>query len=249
MQEQVMRIQAIKYTLAAVLMAAAGVPSMSQAQDTDDYERGADDQRADEDDGGDTLGVGTPEDQLPPSQDDNDPTPQAPAPELPESGIVEQAGTGGLVAYGRPGVLELGGAIGFTVGEDLTQLSLTPSIGWFVANNLELSLLLGFNYVEVGPDQTTFFSALVEPSFHLPFSDIVFGFLGLGAGVSVNDSGEAGFALAPRAGLNIMVGRSGILTPAVTYMWSATDVVHSGGQDFVGLSSAVAVNLGWTVMW
>src|SRR5690606_35643523 len=79
-------------------------------------------------------------------------------------GIVEQAGVGGEVGYGRAGVLELGGSAGFTAAADFTSANLTPSLGWFLLDNLQISGLLGVAYIEADDQDATMFSLLVEPS-------------------------------------------------------------------------------------
>jgi hypothetical protein len=250
----IMPLKALKHILAAMLIA-TWIPAVGWAQDEDDqddadsYEQDTESEE-EIDEEGPTLGAGEPDENLPPAQDDSDPQPTPPAPELPPAGVVEQAGVGGQVAYARSGVLEFGGFIGLLLADELTQFTLSPSVGWFVVNNFELSLLLGLDMAETDVDSATFFTAMIEPSLHLPFTETVFGFFGVGTGVSVDDDQQAGFVMAPRLGLNILVGRSGILTPAVRYMWSATDTLElADGTDLIGIDTAVAFNLGWTVMW
>ncbi len=100
-------------------------------------------------------------------------------------------------------MLELGGSAGFTAGGDFTQVNVTPSIGWFVADNLQLSGRLGFSYVSTEEDDASLTTALIEPSYHLPFNRSTFGFLGLGMGAAHVSGGPGlGFALAPRLGAN-----------------------------------------------
>src|SRR6476661_6541752 len=101
----------------------------------------------------DDAGTGTPAKVAPPSEPGSLPDPQSdhdvqppvasPGANLPDTGIVEQAGVGGLIGYGRAGVLELGGSAGLQMSSEFRSLSVNPSIGWFVADNLELSAILG----------------------------------------------------------------------------------------------------------
>lgn len=208
--------------------------------------------------------VNPPPTELPPPQSDNDPTPPAAKPQGPNAGITKQAGVGGTQAYGRAGVLELGGAIGFTAAEDYAQFRATPSIGWFFADNLQLSFLLGINYTSISDgdveSSATAFSGVIEPSYHLPFSDTVFGFLGIGAGFGVvSSSTEAGgqtieddstgFLISPRLGMNFMVGRSGVLTPYLHVNYTTGDVLQVGNQNAVAVNVAYGGNIGYTVMW
>ncbi len=195
---------------------------------------------------GDNGDMGEP---LPESKSDDDMAPPVASPGTPSGGIVSQAGIGGQVGYGRAGVLELGGSAGFTAGSDFTQINITPSIGWFVADNLQLSGRLSFSYVKT-EESASLTTALIEPSYHLPFNRSVFGFAGLGMGVAhVSGGPGVGFALAPRIGAQFMVGRSGVLTPALLWQYTTHDTMDTGMGALLVVSSAVVANIGYTVMW
>jgi hypothetical protein len=202
-----------------------------------------------------TVGEGAPSEALPPPRSDHDPRPPVPAPTVPRTGVTEQAGVGGTQAYGRAGVLELGGSGGFAAASNYSRFELSPSIGLFLVDNLELSLLTGFNYFSVGATEdapkasATEFKALVEPSFHLPFSEVAFGFLGLGAGVNYVTGGDAGFALQPRLGANFLIGRSGVLTPALTVNYSTVDAIRTEVGTVLAVRTSYGMNIGYTVMW
>jgi hypothetical protein len=131
--------------------------------------------------------------------------------------------------YGRKGVFEFGGSVGFAWNKDIWDLDLTPSIGYFVADRIQLSLLVGISYESARlPDGTRGHQSrgtvLVEPSYHLPVCDALFVFGGLGAGFAYNGSNPA-FDLQPRVGLNVEVGRSGVFTPAF-----AMPILFGSGQ-------------------
>ena len=201
-------------------------------------------------------GTGTPPSALPPSRSDNDPAPQVAAPMVPAGGIVNQAGIGGSTAYGRPGVVELGGSIGLTLAGDLTQFNISPTVGWFFTDNLQLSGIIGFNYsstsTTVGSTtvstSASSLNVLVEPSYHLPINRSLFAFLGIGVGLGYADGPGAGFALAPRLGMNIMVGRSGILSPALQFVYSTSEVLRTPPGTFSGGNTSFGLNIGYTVM-
>jgi hypothetical protein len=203
------------------------------------------------------IGEGVPRDsgQLPPPRSDHDPQPMVPAPTVPQTGVTKQAGVGGTQAYARAGVMELGGSGGFSAASNYTRFSLSPSIGLFLVDNVELSLLTAFEYFRVGATDdapsahATEFKALIEPSFHLPFSDVAFGFLGLGAGVGYVTGGDAGFALQPRLGANFLVGRSGVLTPSFTVAYSTTDAIRTPAGTILAVQTSYGMNIGYTVMW
>jgi hypothetical protein len=157
----------------------------------------------------------TPSGQLPPATSDRDPAPPVPTPNIPgiNGDVVEQAGIGGTVGYARAGVLELGGAAGLTLADGIRAINFSPSVGWFLVDNLELSAILDITHMKAGDTSGTLFSVLAEPSFHLPFNRSMFGFVGLGVGAAYESDIGTGFAVAPRIGGEFLVGRSGIQRP------------------------------------
>lgn len=184
---------------------------------------------------------------------DQDPTPKPPKPDLAidEDGpkVEKQAGIGGVTAYATEGVVELGGSAGFTAAGDLMALDINPSIGWFISDNFELSGILGMTYAEVNGNDASAVSALVEPSYHLPFTDEVFGFAGLGAGVQYAQGAGTGLAVKPRLGMNLLVGRSGIFTPSINVGYSTVDANSGANGTVLTVEPSVGFNAGYTVMW
>ncbi len=196
------------------------------------------------------IGAGQPSEALPPPQSDNDPQPKAPSPLLnAPGGVTEQAGVGGTQSYGRAGVLELGGSAGFQASDGFTSVNVSPSIGWFFADNMQISFITGLAYNKAaGVDAVTFFKAVIEPSFHVPFTDTIFGFVGLGVGTAYNGN-KFGFDIAPRIGANFLVGRSGILTPAFVVDYSTVQVVNTAQGSLLAVKTAFGLQIGYTVMW
>ncbi len=189
---------------------------------------------------------------LPPPQSDNDPIPTAPQVEAPRNGITEQAGVGGNQAFARAGVMELGGSGSLTIAKGLREFSLSPSVGYFFMDNWQLSGIFTITSVKSGnADAETVVSALIEPSFHAPFSNTVFGFIGLGGGLSHSGSSgsDLGFSMAPRVGMKTLVGRSGLLTVDLRNTFVTNDVVETSRATLIGVSSILAVGAGYTVMW
>ena len=200
----------------------------------------------------DSTAAPTPDDSLPKPVSTHDPAPPVASPtaSLPADGVVEQAGVGGPVGYGRPGVLELGGAFGLTVASGIRDMNFAPSVGWFLANNLELSAIASVANVKAGDESATVWSAVLEPSYHLPFNRTTFGFLGMGVGAAYEQKMGTGLAVAPRIGANFLIGRSGILTPALTYEYITHDAMANGDDvTLVAITSALRVNVGYTAMW
>lgn len=195
------------------------------------------------------VGEGTPSGSLPPSRSDHDPQPQVAAPVVPRGGIVEQAGVGGTTAYGRAGVLELGGNIGLNIASNQTSLTIAPTIGWFFADNIEISGIIGYRYSNVSGVSAHSLQILAEPSVHLPLSRTIFAFAGVGLGLSYVDGPGAGFAVAPRIGMNFAIGRSGILTPALSFSYATNDVIQTPQGSLLAVSTSFGANVGYTVMW
>jgi len=193
---------------------------------------------------------------LPPPVSTKDPAPPVASPDmtLPPGGVVEQAGVGSPVGYGRPGVLELGGSAGLMIAPDFRNVNVSPSIGWFIADNLELSAILGVSNVKANTEEATVWSAVAEPSYHLPFNRTTFAFLGVGVGAAYVSQLGTGLAVAPRIGANLLVGRSGVLTPSLSYEYTthSVDTMSVGDMKDVTLlsvSSALRINVGYTAMW
>lgn len=205
-----------------------------------------------------TVGAGEPPQNLPPPRSDNDPQPMAPAPTVAATGVTEQAGVGGTQAYARAGVLELGGFANLTAAKDYLSIGFSPTIGYFFMDNVEISAILGINYSQISVGDVdlsqTVISLLAEPSFHLPFSQTLYGFLGVGFGLASQSSDPgpsagAGFAIAPRLGLNVMVGRSGIFTPALQGIYQTTEAISTPQGAVVAVKSSFGLQAGYTVMW
>ena len=190
---------------------------------------------------------------LPKPRSDDDAQPEVATPGVPSGGIVKQAGVGGQTGYGRAGVLELGGSASFRAGSGFQQASISPSLGWFLADNFQLSGMFDLGYVSTDNDSITTTSLLVEPSYHIPFNRSVFAFLGIGLGAAHVEDLGLGFATAPRVGMNVLVGRSGILTPSLSWQYTTHDaeIMDGAGTDTTTLavSSAARFNIGYTVMW
>jgi hypothetical protein len=211
-----------------------------------------------------TVGEGQPPQNLPPPTSYNEPAPPPPAPTVAMGGVTEQAGIGGTQAYARAGVLELGGFANFTFADSFTQIGFAPTVGWFFVDNLEISAIININYVnqdvtietpsgtESENVDSTVMLLLAEPSIHIPFQESLYGFLGVGFGLAHqggDDGAGTGFAIAPRLGVNVLVGRSGIFTPALTGVYQTTEAVQTPSGTVVGVSSSFGIQAGYTVMW
>ncbi len=193
-----------------------------------------------------------PRNALPPAESSHDPRPAAPSPLLGNRAatVVSQAGIGGPVAYARSGVLELGGMLAWTAQSGQSSIMVAPTLGWFLTDNFELSGIVQYNRQVTGDNAHSYITALVEPSFHLPVVDELFLFAGFGVGATGVTGQDLGFAIAPRVGMNVLVGRSGILTPSVT--WNAStnrSVTDAAGNTLLAMNSRWTANIGYSVMW
>ena len=61
--------------------------------------------------------------------------------------------------------------------------------------------------------------------------------------------GAAGLLIAPRLGMNFLVGRSGILTPYLNVDYTSAEVYNTPQGDAVAVDIAYGGNIGYTVMW
>src|SRR5690606_12909841 len=97
--------------------------------------------------------------------------------------------------YNEAGVVEVGGALGFSWTDELFTLDLGPTIGWFVVDGFEISLIGRLEYEnaeqEDGSREDGWTGSLVvEPSYHVPIHAealYAFGGLGIGAGYDGDD--------------------------------------------------------------
>jgi hypothetical protein len=152
-------------------------------------------------------------------------------------------------AYGERGTFEFGGAISAEWTSDLFVLDVGPQFGYFIRERIELSLLVDLIYENARePDGTRigtlFTSALLEPSYHPAVSESIAGLGGLGVGFQ-RETGHTLFELAPRLGLNFLVGNA-VLTPAVTMPILIGDKSGNGTtQVAVGVLAELEVSVAW----
>jgi hypothetical protein len=139
------------------------------------------------------------------------------------------AGMGSDLAYAEKSVVELGGMLAITHASQTTILRLAPSAGYFVFDSLELTLFPEFSVIDVSGTTDVSIGVMIEPSYHIAFSDTLYGFGGVGFGIRYSDDPGVDFALRPALGVDIMVGRSGILKPLVFLDIGANDGLTQGG--------------------
>lgn len=159
--------------------------------------------------------------------------------------------------YARAGLREAGASAGLALAQDLRAVNLSPSIGYYPRDNLELSGILDIANLKAGEgDSATMWSLLVEPSFHLPFNPTMYGFMGMGVGGAYVSELGSGMVVAPRVGLDFLIGRAGILRPSLAYQYTTHDVngvvdpdTGTANATLVAISSTLRFNLGYSTMW
>jgi hypothetical protein len=98
---------------------------------------------------------------------------------------------------------------------------------------------------------------VAEPSLHFPINDGVFLFGGIGLGVALYDTSatslDTGLDIAPRAGAQLLLGRSRLLNLAVRYsaVLSSLDgnVDIGGGQTVLAFQNQLDLLGGYTIMF
>jgi hypothetical protein len=169
-----------------------------------------------------------------------------------EVGISRVADGRDSAGYATAGGVQVGVSAGVQIGGEEAAATFKPSVGYFVTDNLQLSAILGY----ARGSSLGIYSALFEPSIHLPISTAVFGFAGVGAGVNHVSSHGTGFLLAPRVGASFLVGRKGVLSPSLVLSTASNDIVSvqvpgqpMGETTRMSLATSYGLNLGYSVMW
>jgi hypothetical protein len=179
-----------------------------------------------------------------------EPAPQAPRPGVPEEGFTRQAGVGAIEGFAHAGVVELGGSASYTSATNFSQFALSPSIGWFLMDNWQITGILSWSRSNIdGTDAVNVFSVLAEPSFHFPFNNHHFGFFGLGFGLATQTGADTGLAFAPRVGYKTLIGRSGIVTIDLRNTFATNDVIETPRGTALTVSSALSLGAGYTVLF
>ena len=150
----------------------------------------------------------------------------------------------------RDGLLEVGGAFGLLIAPGVRDVAVTVSAGRFVADNFELSAVGSVSNVKAAGQSATVWSTLIEPSYHLALGGPVFGVLGFAVGAAYEPTLGAGLAVAPRIGVSVGVGRSVVLTTALSYQY----ITHSAGDSrtepaLIALTTTLRVTIGVAVRW
>jgi hypothetical protein len=71
----------------------------------------------------------------------------------------------------------------------------------------------------------------------------------MGVGAAYHNKSGAGVAIAPRVGVNVLVGRSGVLTPSASLNWASNGVLQTKNGDALAFNTQWGANVGYSVMW
>ncbi len=152
--------------------------------------------------------------------------------------------------YAERNVLELGGSLTLVRSTSFTQFGAMPTFGWFFIDYVELSLLPSIEYVRTATSAAQArFSFLVEPSFHIFVTGPLFVFFGAGAGAVFEKDTGLGLAVAPRAGFNVLIGGSGVLSLGFAYVYTATRRTAIADGAETPHTTTLGIQAGYSVAW
>ncbi|MBI2389811.1 MAG: hypothetical protein HYV09_09485 [Deltaproteobacteria bacterium] len=169
-----------------------------------------------------------------------------------EGGATELPSVAGrpIRRFAQRNVLELGGSVSYVKSNAFTQIGATPTFGWFVIEYMQVSILPSVEYVKTfsAPGEARY-SLLLEPSFHFLLAGPVFLFFGAGTGAVYEKETGMGLAVAPRTGLEVLVGGSGVLKLATTFVYTATrrTAIEDGTNE--PHTSTFGLQAGYAVAW
>lgn len=143
--------------------------------------------------------------------------------------VAMNAGIGSDLAYARRSIVELGGTLALVHESETTTFQIEPQLGYFLVDNLELSLFPTLKIIHLDDDTDVSVGATLEPSYHLPISDRIYVFAGLGLGLAYQEGPGVELLLRPRIGLDGLVGRSGIFKPSLFLDVGLDDGAIAGG--------------------
>jgi hypothetical protein len=155
--------------------------------------------------------------------------------------------------YGEARSWEIGGSLAARFSEDERNLIASPSVGYFIADRVEISAIVALSWTEVEnespePNTTTRSTSLIlEPSYHHPIDDNLQVLFGLGFGVGY-DGDNPDLELIPRLGLNILTSRSNIITPALRVPIEFGKS-HGDEEDEFGTAVGVLLEVSITTTW
>jgi len=158
--------------------------------------------------------------------------------------------------FATAGDIELGGSISFQTtspvyngrtGDAMTIFSLSPFIGFFVANGLEVGLNpLGITVISYSGSSATSVMVFAAPSYNLNTGGNVYPFIEalLGYTAESNSSSVSGFSWGGRGGLKIALTGKGLLNLGVQYLQitlNPSGATSRNGENQLAISAGFSV--------
>lgn len=151
--------------------------------------------------------------------------------------------------YGHAGNIVVGVAAGATLASDVRDVSVTPGVGWFVAERFAVAATVSLARLDTGAQAATLWSMLAEPSYHLALDDRTFAVVGMGVGAAYVHALGTGLAVAPRIGVEFVVGRALVITPALAYTYVAHRALADDDVAVAGVTGAMRLQIGVAATW
>jgi hypothetical protein len=177
-----------------------------------------------------------------------EPMPPPPQPVDTDAGPAEETRA---EEFASRGTLEVGGAIGAIITENTSTFTASPTVGYFVADGIEVSGIFQIAYTRIedafgNDDSQTVGSLIVEPSYHYPLGPdvLVNGGVGIGGGYNGDD---INFQIIPSVGLDVLTSRHTVVTPTLRMPIVIADAgdLESGVDTDIGLALDVGISATW----
>jgi hypothetical protein len=183
------------------------------------------------------------------------PDPAPPVPTVLEHGprdarmtVVEQAGVGGPLSYGTATVLEVGGAGSMSFAGKHLYLRMVPFVAWFVLDGLQLSYLHEIYVTKQNSRYRVATAPMLGASAHFRLTDRLLIATGPECGALYNGD-EWGVLARIKLGLDILVGRSGVLHPSIYGAWASVDTIDAGGTTVFGQHVSLGFDIAYAAMF
>ena len=148
--------------------------------------------------------------------------------------------------YAKAGVWELGGGVSLVTGPRQKQAGIAPMVGYFIIDYVEISLLPQIDYAKIsGAPGRTRLVGLIEPSWHVQLSGPLFFFFGAGIGLAHEKATGTGLAVAPRIGVNLLIGGNGVASAGFEYIYAASPKASAEERD----TATLGLRAGYTIAW
>jgi hypothetical protein len=182
-----------------------------------------------------------------------DPAPPVPtvlehAPRESRVTVVEQAGVGGPLSYGSATVLEVGGSGSLSMAGKHLYLRMAPYVAWFVLDGLSLSYVHEIYVTKQDARYRVATAPMLAASVHFRVTDRLLVSTGPEFGALYNGD-EWGVLGRIRLGLDILVGRSGVLHPSIYGAWASADTIDAAGTTVFGQHLSLGFDIAYGAMF